>query len=134
VKLDADDMLEPHYVSSLVAVMEAHPRVAFAHCACCLIDQDGKFLGYERSIHGSFIRAGLEEWPRYVFGPRAVGNLMLRRTAFEEVRGYDESYLKPGLETGADLLLAGDVYILTRQLANYRHAEGKSPGLYQGSG
>lgn len=128
VKLDADDILEPNYVSSLVPIMEAHPRVAFAHCACRLIDKDGKFLGFERSIHGSFRRSGLEEWPRYVFGPRAVHILMLRRTAFEEVGGYDQSFLRSqDWKLERDLLKVGDVYYCDEVLAQYQsHGEGKA--------
>ena len=98
-----------------------------AHCACRLIDADGKFLGYERSIYGSFIRPGLEEWPRYVFGPRAVHLLMLRRTAFEAVGGYDESFIRSqDWKLERDLLKIGDVYYSDQVLARYRvHGEGK---------
>jgi len=130
VKLDSDDLLEPGYVSSLVRVMEAHPRVVFAHCACRLINAQGEFLGYERSIHGSFVRPGLEEWPRYVFGPRAVHLLMLRRSAFEAVGGYDESFIRSqDWKLERDLLKIGDVYYHDQLLARYRcHDEGK-PGL-----
>jgi hypothetical protein len=126
-KLDSDDLLEPGCVSSLVPVMEAHPRVAFAHCACRLIDVDGNFLGYERGIHGSFLRSGLMEWPRYVYGPRSVGNLMLRRTAFEAVGGYDESFIRSqDWKLERDLLKIGDVYYHDQVLAHYRcHGEGK---------
>lgn len=127
VKLDADDILEPGYVSSLVPVMEAHPRIAFAYSACRLINKDGKFLGYERSIHGSFIRTGLEEWPRYIYGPRAVHILMLRRSAFEEVGGYNASFHSQDWKLERDLLLIGDVYYNDQILAHYRcHSVGKS--------
>ena len=126
-KLDSDDLLEPGCVSSLVPVMEAHPRVAFAHCACRLIDVDGNFLGYERDIHGSFLRSGLAEWPRYVLGPRAVHLLMLRRTAFEAVGGYDESFIRSqDWKLERELLKIGDVYYHDQVLAHYRcHGEGK---------
>ena len=127
VKLDADDILEPHYVSTLVPIIEAHPRVAFAHCACRLIDKDGKFLGYERSIRGSFLRTGLEEWPRYIFGPRAVHILMLRRQHFEEIGGYNESFHSQDWKLERDLLGIGDVYYHDQILAHYRvHNVGKS--------
>ena len=127
VKLDADDTLEPHYVSTIVPVMEAHPRVAFAHCACRLIDKDSKFLGYERSIHGSFIRTGLEEWPRYLFGPRAIHIITLRREHFEQVGGYHESFHSQDWKLERDLLKVGDVYYHDQILAHYRcHSVGKS--------
>jgi glycosyltransferase involved in cell wall biosynthesis len=132
VKLDSDDLLEPGYVSGLASVLEAHPRVAFAHCACKLIDVDGNFLGYERSIHGSFIRSGLAEWPRYVLGPRAVHILMLRREAFDAVGGYDDSFIRSqDWKLERDLLCVGDVYYCDQVLAQYRsHDEGKK-GLHR---
>jgi glycosyltransferase involved in cell wall biosynthesis len=127
VKLDADDILEPNYVSTLVPVMETKPKIAFAHCACRLIDINGNFLGYERSIRGSFIKSGLEEWPRYVFGPRAVHILMLRRAAFDAVGGYCEDFLiSQDWKLERDLLMVGDVYYCDRLLAQYRcHSQGK---------
>lgn len=126
-KLDADDLLERQYVSSMVAVMESHPKVTFAHCACRLIDVNGKFLGYERSVHSSFIRDGLEEWPRYVFGPRAVNIVMLRRSAFDAVGGYDERFAYTGdWKMHRDLLKVGDVFYNDNILASYRiHNIGK---------
>ncbi|MFI5329505.1 MAG: glycosyltransferase family 2 protein [Desulfobaccales bacterium] len=130
VKLDGDDLLEPKYVSSLVPIMESHPRVSFAHCACYLMDGDGKSLGYERSIHGSFIRSCSEEWPRYVFGPRAIHILMVRRTAFEAVGGYDESFIRSqDWKLMRDLLKVGDICYDDRLLARYRHHSAGKPGL-----
>lgn len=128
VKLDADDLLAPDYVSSLVAVMEAHPRVTFAHCACRLMDVDGNFIGYERSIHGSFLRPGLKEWPRYVFGSRAVNIVMLRRAAYDAVGGYDERFSYSGdWKMHRDLLRLGEVFYHDGLLASYRvHAVGKN--------
>jgi glycosyltransferase involved in cell wall biosynthesis len=127
VKLDADDLLEPQYVSSMVTTLEAHPNVAFSHCACRLIDADSNFLGYERSIHGSFIRRGLDEWPRYVFGPMAVNIVTLRRSAYENVGGYDEGFAYSGdWKMHRDLLKIGDVYYNDQVMASYRvHAIGK---------
>ena len=127
VKLDADDLLEPEYVSSMVAVMENHSKITFAHCACRLIDVNGNFLGYERSIHGSFIRNGLHEWPRYVFGPRAVNIVMIRRSAYDAVGGYDEKFKYSGdWKMHRDLLKIGDVFYNDKVLASYRvHALGK---------
>jgi len=126
-KLDADDLLEPEYISSMVPVMEAHPRITFAHCACRLIDVNGNYLGHERSIHGSFIREGLKEWPRYVFGLRAVNIVILRRSAFDAVGGYDSRFkYSEDWKMARDLLKIGDVYYNDRVLASYRvHDIGK---------
>src|SRR5208282_2551149 len=126
-KLDADDLLEPHYISSMAAVMESNPEVAFAHCACRLIDAEGKLLGYERSIHGSFIRQGLDEWSRYVFGSRAVNIVMIRRASYNAVGGYDERFSYSGdWKMHRDLLKLGYVFYNDAILASYRaHGTGK---------
>jgi glycosyltransferase involved in cell wall biosynthesis len=127
LKLDADDLIEPEHVAEQVAVMEAHSEVVFAHCACRLVDRDGGFIGYERSIGGSFIRAGVKEWPRYVIGSRAVNVVMIRRSAFDQVGGYDERYHYSGdWAMHRALLRIGDVYYNDRVLASYRvHDVGK---------
>jgi glycosyltransferase involved in cell wall biosynthesis len=127
LKLDADDLVTPDHVSEQVTVMEANPHVTFAHCACRLIDVNGKFIGYERSIHGSFIRSGVEEWPRYVFGPRAVNIVTIRRSAFDQAGGYDERYLYSGdWAMHRALLKLGSVFYNDRILASYRvHDVGK---------
>jgi glycosyltransferase involved in cell wall biosynthesis len=125
-KLDADDLLEPQYISSLAAVMEAHPAITFSHCACRLIDIDGNFIGYERSVQGSFIRRGLDEWPRYLFGPKAVNIVMIRRASYDKVGGYDQRFVTGDWKMHRDLLKLGDVYYNDAVLASYRvHEIGK---------
>jgi glycosyltransferase involved in cell wall biosynthesis len=127
LKLDADDLIMPDHIAEQVAVFEEHPEVVFAHCACRLINANGRFLGYERSIHGSFIRTGIEEWPRYVFGPRAVNIVTLRRSAYDAVGGYDERYQYSGdWAMHRALLKIGSVFYNDRVLASYRlHSVGK---------
>ncbi len=128
LKLDSDDLVDADYIYELVSVLEKHPSITFAHCACRLINAEGEFLGYERSIHGSFIRTGQIEWPRYVFGPRAVNIVILRRSAFDSVGGYDERFAySSDWKMHRDLLRIGDVYYNDRVLASYRvHTIGKS--------
>ena len=126
-RVDADDLLEPNFISSMVPVMEQSPSIAFAHCACRLIDVNGKPFGFHRSIHGSFIRSGLQEWSRYVFGLKAVNILMIRRSTFEAVGGYDARFnYTEDWKMARDLLAIGDVFYNDQVLASYRvHAVGK---------
>ncbi len=127
LKLDADDVLEPEHVAAQIAVMEAYPEVVFSHCACRLINVDGRPVGCERTVHRSFIRSGMEEWPRYVFGPRAVNVVTLRRSAYDAVGGYDERYRYSGdWAMHRSLLRVGSVFYNARVLASYRvHSIGK---------
>lgn len=127
LKLDADDLVDPEHVAEQVAVLEAYPQVSFAHCACRLIDVNGRLIGYERSLHDSFIRTGVEEWCRYAFGPRAVNIVMIRRDAFERVGGYDERYRYSGdWAMHRSLLKIGSVFYNAKVLASYRvHRAGK---------
>jgi glycosyltransferase involved in cell wall biosynthesis len=127
LKLDADDLVAPGHITDQVAVLEANPQVTFAHCACRLIDFNGNLIGYERSIHGSFIRSGIEEWPRYVFGPRAVNIVTIRRSAFDQAGGYDERYSYSGdWAMHRALLRLGSVFYNDKVLASYRvHSTGK---------
>jgi glycosyltransferase involved in cell wall biosynthesis len=128
LKLDADDLVHPDHITEQVSVMEADLEITFAHCACRLIDINGKQIGYERSIHGSFIRSGIEEWPRYVFGPRAVNIVTIRRSAYDLTGGYDERYsYSYDWSMHRALLKLGKVFYNDHVLASYRvHSFGKS--------
>jgi hypothetical protein len=127
LKLDADDLVDPDHAAEQVSVMEANPEIVFAHCACRLIDADGRHIGFERSINGSFIRSGFQEWPRYVFGPRAINIVTIRRSAFDRVGGYDERYQYSGdWAMHRALLRIGSVFYNDHVIASYRvHSVGK---------
>lgn len=128
LKLDSDDLIAPDHVSRQVELLEAHPSVGFAHCACELIDAEGRHLGFERSVHGSFVRSGREEFLRYALGSRAVNIVTMRRSAYDRVGGYEEGrfYYCGDWAMHLKMLLAGDVAYNDHVIASYRvHGEAK---------
>jgi glycosyltransferase involved in cell wall biosynthesis len=121
LKLDSDDLITPDHVRLQADILARNPRVSFAHCACRLIDAAGRHLGYERSIHGGFIRDGRAEFRRYTFGSHAVNIVMLRRSCFDQAGGYSGQFSYAGdWAMHLKMLLAGDVAYNDRVIASYR--------------
>jgi glycosyltransferase involved in cell wall biosynthesis len=83
VTLDADDMLAPTYLESMVAALESDPDAAYAHCWAELFGD----------VHS--IWATRPPNPFQLFMSNSVvGCVTLRKSAWEEVGGYDESMRK----------------------------------------
>jgi glycosyltransferase involved in cell wall biosynthesis len=60
-KLDADDLLEPNFVSEMVVALLAHPEAVIVYCAMRLDVISLASTGYERKISGTEFRIGPEE-------------------------------------------------------------------------
>jgi glycosyltransferase involved in cell wall biosynthesis len=80
VPLDADDELTPEFMSQMVAALEARPDAAFAHCWSELFG-DVAAIWVPRPYN--------RYWQRLSNG--IVGCVLLRRSAWQAVGGYDES-------------------------------------------
>jgi len=118
--LSSDDLLLPEFIESQAAILDKYPRVAFVHCAAERIDELGRTIRLEKSIHRSFIRKGMLELKRYIYGMRCVGDsLLIRREAYEAVGG-----MGPNLLVDWDLCLRllyyGDVAYNDRVLIKFR--------------
>jgi len=121
--LSSDDLLHPDFCMRMAAILDGHPNVAFAHAAVGRINSEGRVIGYEKSIDPSFIRSGLKEFQRYIWGHRNVFIAALtRRTAFEEAGGVvsEELELVGDWYLSLRLLLLGDVAYCSDVLAYYR--------------
>ena len=83
VTLDADDELAPRYVEKLAGVLDADDSKAFAHCWA-------RIFGDFQAIWATrpFNRFQL------LLSNSVVGCVMLRKTAWEAVGGYDEKMLE----------------------------------------
>src|SRR5690606_38104701 len=78
--LDSDDEVEPTYLEEMIAALEANPRAAYAHCYARLY-QDIDAIWITRPFN--------PYWQ--LLGNGVIGCVLLRRDAYEQVGGYDES-------------------------------------------
>jgi len=83
VTLDADDELAPLYLEKLASALDSDDDVAFAHCWA-------RIFGDYQAIWATrpFNRF------QFLLSNSVVGCVMLRKTAWEAVGGYDESMLE----------------------------------------
>lgn len=125
--LDGDDMLEPDFVSSMIAALEASPKAGFA-------TGDATFFGADRvgerfsSYCAQALPATLERIIRREFN--IFGLTAMRREAIEGIGGFDAS-LKSSedLDAWIRLLAAGwELAYVPRPLARYRRREGQMSG------
>lgn len=125
--LDGDDILEPDFVSAMIAALEANPKAGFA-------TGDATFFGADRvgELFSAYCpQAGpptLEKLIRREFN--VFGLTAMRREAIDGIGGFDT-----GLKSSEDLdawirlLSAGwDLAHVPRPLARYRRREGQMSG------
>jgi glycosyltransferase involved in cell wall biosynthesis len=149
--LDADDRLVPEAVGRLVGQLEANPAAAACYCEVTFIDEHGTRL----SDVPDQIR-----WTRTPFGRRRLGpsepvtpldaiwarfaalpsTLLIRRTAFDMVSGWDSNLCRPARQFHAEdkdlaiqLALVGELHHLDDRLVEYRVLpSGHKDALYLG--
>lgn len=80
VPLDSDDEVEPDFIAEMQSALERHPQAAYAHCYARLY-QDVNAVWVTRPFN--------PYWQ--LLGNGIVGCVLLRREAWEQVGGYDES-------------------------------------------
>lgn len=125
--LDGDDMLEPDYVSSMIAAIEASPGIGFA-------TGDATYFGTDRvgQLFSAFcpqaLPATLERVLRRDFN--VFGLAAMRREAIEGIGGFDASLRSSeDLDAWIRLLEAGwGLAYVPRPLARYRRRAGQMSG------
>ena len=125
--LDGDDMLEPDYVSSMIAAIEASPRIGFA-------TGDATFFGADRvgerfsAFCPQVLPATLERVLSRAFN--VFGLVAMRREAIEGIGGFDASLRSAeDLDAWIRLLEAGwELAYVPRPLARYRRRAGQMSG------
>ncbi len=83
VPLDADDALESDYLTVLKNELVARPDAAYAHC-------DGRYFG---DIDAYWITRPFNPY-QLLLSNSVLGCVILRRDAWEDVGGYDESMIE----------------------------------------
>lgn len=137
--LCSDDWLLPQCLERAVEMLEANPQVAFV-----AVDQysawgdSNDYFPWPSRIGYHFVRdcvvPGPQVFTRYCQRRNFYGgnsDCILRRTAFDQVGGYDESY---GYYGDEDLYLrlarVGDVGVITERLFVGRHHKDSSSSTY----
>ena len=119
--LSSDDLLLPSYARKLSAVLHSYPSAVFAYCAVQLINENGKMLGEERHIGGSFFRKGSDELNRFIRGAGCVfSTMMIRRDCYERVGGFATWRIVGDWDLELRLLQVGDVAYHDEVLVQYR--------------
>lgn len=92
VPLDADDLVVGRdAVRRQLALLDAHPSVAFVHSAYHEIDGSGRTIGERHPERSSGIRPGRSTFRRLLHGNFVQhSGTLIRREAYEAVGGYNE--------------------------------------------
>lgn len=125
--LDGDDMLEPYFVSAMIAALDASPRIGLA-------TGDATFFGADRAgeLFSTYcpqvLPATLERVIRREFN--IFGLTAMRREAIEAIGGFDTSLeSSEDLDAWIRLLAAGwELAYVPRPIARYRRREGQMSG------
>ncbi len=92
-----DDVLLNSAIDKQVDLLETNPTVGFCHADFQLVDDDGQQIGDWVSHEGTWVKAGLVEWPKYLRQPRCcMQTTVVRKDLWERVGGWDEDAGYPG--------------------------------------
>ena len=117
-----DDVLCDSAIESQVELLETHPNVGFCHADFYLINDEGDRIGQWQSHEGTWIKAGLAEWQRYLAQPKCcMQTCVIRRDLWERVGGWDGDAGYPGDNSlYLKLLRLSDVGHVARFACSYR--------------
>jgi glycosyltransferase involved in cell wall biosynthesis len=117
-----DDLLMPQAIDAQVDLLERDPGMVFCHADYVYIDDDGKEIGSSISHRGTFIDSGLKSWPKFLVATSCcMQTTVMRRSAWEQVGGWDDDAGNPGDNSlYLKLLPLGDVGHVGRITCQYR--------------
>jgi len=117
-----DDVLLENAIDQQIELMEKYPSVVFCHADWTDIDDDSKELNRHIFHRGRFIDPGLSAWPKYLIATQCcMQTTVMRRSAWEQVGGWDEDAGHPGDNSlYLKLLRIGDVGHVPKIACKYR--------------
>lgn len=120
--LDADDVLLPGMLKTLTDELDGAASVALAFCDVVPVDDYGQELEInfidEYTAHAPTMDELLTRW-----WPILTSAAVMRRNAFEQAGGFDESFTRPGFEDPYMWLTMreqGDFAYVPQRLVRYR--------------
>lgn len=133
--LDADDVLEPEMLNTLVSHLDRSPHASIAHCRPTYIDEESRPVQLTRPrINPRFIPTRF--WMRalqddevetpfaciFCSAPFVSSLAVIRRSYYEQTKGWDESIgtLTEDVELFLDLALLSNIHFVPVPLVRYR--------------
>ena len=91
VRLDSDDVLKPHHVETLVALLKQYPEAGYAHSAIQEINEHGENRSVRRVARQAEFQSAEKALRAAVSGYRVAANIcMFRAKALRELNFYEE--------------------------------------------
>lgn len=123
IRLDSDDILAPHHIETLLALLQKYPQAGYAHAAVHLIDASSKKIRVKRLVRQEEFYNADKALRKAVSGYRVAANICIfRAKALQELNFYDG---RPNYTEDYDLSVRmadagyGNVYS-SEILASYR--------------
>lgn len=126
VFLDDDDVWAPNRLSAQVSAAAAHPASVGIFSGFWYVDADGKRVGSgwpAETVDSELLVSGSAQLPRIV-------TLMVKRTAYDEISGFNEDYsVGEDLDFILRLAMRGHLVAVSDELVGYRrHGDNMSTG------
>jgi glycosyltransferase involved in cell wall biosynthesis len=130
--LDADDVIEAAMLETIIGYFESHPAVAVVFCDYRYIDTSGQLVEtlriprYARTWYGARELGANEPLTPlesiYAWAPVMESLSVIRRSAYDETRGWDERVGQPGegVDLFTEIALRHEVHFVNRPLYRYR--------------
>jgi glycosyltransferase involved in cell wall biosynthesis len=116
-----DDVYLPRFLEREVALLDAHPDAGMVHCAVYETDASGARRRVVRAYRRTRVLEGRRVFVRFLQGHNVCcSSVMVRRSLFAGVGGFDPRYLCADFHLWLRLALHGDVGYISDPLVEMR--------------